>query len=265
MGVMNIAKGAVMNRKAFRTYTKAMEAGGKDQPEEAKALYQTALKEYGEAVELGFRAPNTLLSYALLLMREGEFEKAKEYMLEINRQPKLPDDNRFQLRVNYSVYLWKTGRLDEAIATIRRAADMKMNGTIFSMLGMYLMEKARQTGDFDEALAFNRQAMDYDDEDGEVLDNMAQLCESMSEYAGNRGEEEQAAEYRDQAKGYYEKAHAARPRQITSIYYLARLYLQDGQRDKAVKLLSGTDKLYYTAICPISRQMMEALKAQAAC
>ncbi len=264
MGVLNIAKGAVLNRKAYRTYTKAMEAGANDKPEEARTLYQTALSEYAEAVELGFQAPGTLLSYALLLMREGEFEKAREYMLLLNKQPKLPDDNRFQLRVNYSVYLWKTGKLDEAIATIRRAADMKLNGTIYSMLGMYLMEKARQTGEFDEALAFNRSAVDYDDEDGEILDNMAQLYESMSEYAQKRGEGDQSAEYRKQAMRYYEKAHAARPRQITSIYYLARLYLQEGRRDEALKLLSGVDTLYYTAICPVSRQMMEALKAQAA-
>lgn len=262
MGMINTVKGAVMNRKAYRTYSSALETSGKDMPEEAKALFRAALDQYGEALDLGYRAPGTLLSYALLLMREGEYEKAKEIMLEVNRQPRLPDDIRFQLRINYSVYLWKTGKLDDAIATIRRAADMKMNGTVYSMLGMYLVEKARQTGEFDEALAFNRSALDYDDEDGEVLDNVARLCEVMSEAARDRGEAEQAAEYRSRAKEYYARAHAARPRQITSIYYLARLQWQDGEREAAAKLLENAEKLYFTAVCPIERQQMMDLKRE---
>ena len=262
MSIAGVAKGAVLNRKAYRNYVKAVEAGGKDQPEEARALYQTALKQYGEAVELGFMAPNTMLSYALLLMREGDYEKAKTCMLELNKQPKLADDIRFQLRINYSVYLWKTGKLDEAIATIRRAASMKMSGTVYSMLGMYLVEKARETGEYDEAMAFNREALEYDDEDGELLDNMARLYEIMSEDARGKGEADRAAELRAQAKRFYAKAHAARPRQITSIYYLARLHMEDGERDAAAKLLSGVDTLYYTAICPVSREMMMALKRQ---
>lgn len=264
MGIFDAAKGAVMCRKAFKTYSDAMKLSGEDKPEEASAMFHKALEEYGESVRLGYTMSNAMLSYALLLMREGEFEKAKEVMLRLNKDPKLTDDGRFQLRVDYSVYLWKTGKLDEAIATIRRAGDMKLNGTVYSMLGMYLVDKARQTGDYEEAMAFNETALAYDDEDAEVLDNVAQLYEAMSGAARERGEAAQAYEYRGKAREYYKKAHKARPRQITSIYYLARIHMQDGDRDAAAKLLQNVESLYYTAVCPVSRDQMLALKREVA-
>ena len=77
-----------------------------------------------------------------------------------------------------------------------------MNGSIYGTLGMYWVDKARQTGEFGPALEFNRQAMDYDDEDAATLDNMAQLYEAMAEGAG-----EKAGEYREKALGFYKKAH----------------------------------------------------------
>ena len=262
MGVFDVARGAVLCRKAYKTYTEAIELGRSDKPDEAKTKYHSALEQYAESVALGYKVANSMLSYALLLMREGEFEKAREIMLELNKTPKLPDDSRFQLRVNYSVYLWKTGKLDEAIATIRRAADMKLNGTVYSMLGMYLVDKARETGEFEEARAFNDSALEYDDEDGEVLDNVARLYELMSEAAKGRGETEQAAEYRKKAREYYIRAHKASPRQITTIYYLARMCWQDGDIESAKKLLSGVETLYYTAINPIQKEKMLELKRE---
>ena len=262
MGVFDTAKGAVLCRKAYKTYSEAVELGRTDRPDEAKAKYHSALEQYAQSVALGYKMPNSMLSYALLLMREGEYERAKEIMLELNKTPKLPDDARFQLRVNYSVYQWKTGKLDEAIATIRRAGDIKLNGTVYSMLGMYLVDKARQTGDFEEALAFNASAMDYDDEDGEVLDNMGQLYALMAQAARERGETEQAGEYRKKAWEYFVKAHKAAPRQITTIYYLASMCLEDGECEKAAKLLSNAETLYYSDVCPIKKAQMLALKQE---
>lgn len=262
MGVFDKARGGIVARKAYQTYTAALELANKDQPEAAREKYKSAIDLYAEAIRLGNRTTNTQLSYALLLMREGDFEKSKAVMQEIARQPDLTDDGRFQLRVQYSILLWKTGDLDEAIATIRRAAKHKMNGAVYSTLGMYLVDQAKQTGDFAEAQEFNDKALDYDDEDGDVLDNVAQMYETMARFEAKRGEAESAAEHRAQARSFFEKAHERRPRQVTTVYYLARMYVADGEREKAAKLLKNADRLYYSAICPISRQAMDALRAE---
>ena len=262
MGVFDKARSGIVARKAYQTYTAAVDLANKDQPEAAREKYRSAIEQYAEAVRLGNASANALLSYALLLMREGDFDKSKDVMQEIARQPGLTDDARFQLRIQYSILLWKTGELDEAIVTIRRAAKHKMNGTVYSTLGMYLVDQARRTGDFAEAQEFNQKAVDYDDEDGDVLDNVAQMYEAMSEFEAARGETGSAAAHRAQAKALFEKAHELRPRQVTTVYYLARMYEADGERDRAAKLLECADKLYYSAICPISRQDMDALRAK---
>ena len=133
---------------------------------------------------------------------------------------------------------------------------MRMNGMVYGTLGMFLVDQARVTGDFEEAMQFNREALDYDDEDGAVLDNMGQLYEQMSEAEGNG---EKAAEYRAQALKYYKKAHKCKPRQITTIYYLARMLHADGDDAGARKLLAVRDTLYISAICPVTAEMMETL------
>ena len=66
-------------------------------------------------------------------------------------------------------------------------------------------------------------------------------------------------EYRAKAVEYFRRAYHEKPRQITTLYYLARLFHRDGQDDKARKLLSARDTLYFSAVCPVTREMMEAL------
>ena len=124
------------------------------------------------------------------------------------------------------------------------------------MLGMYRVDKAKQTGDFAQALEFNQEALDYDDEDAATLDNMGQLYQAMAEAEADG---EKAAGYREKAIGFYEKAHEIKPRQITTIYCLARMLHEDGDDERARELLSCRDTLYISAICPITRQMLDAL------
>ena len=72
--------------------------------------------------------------------------------------------------INYAVCEWKRGRLDRAIELMEQAAQDGVNSMIYGSLGYMLIEKARQTGDFSKAEAFNAQAYEYDDEDPVTLD-----------------------------------------------------------------------------------------------
>lgn len=256
MGVLDAVKAGITGNKAYRTHVSGNELANAGKPDEARAKYREAVKLYEEAIRLGNDATKILEAYAILLLREGEFEKAGELMLRMSKMKTLTKDDWFQLRVQYSIYQWKMGELDKAMETIGRAAGHKMNGTVYGTLGMYWVDKARQTGDFTAALEFNQQALDYDDEDAATLDNMAQLYESMSEAEGTG---EQADAFRAKALDFYKRAHREKPRQITTIYYLARMLHQDGEDEKARKLLADRDTLYFSAICPVTREMMEAL------
>ena len=259
MGFFDAAKAAYNGNRAYHLHVDANKLAGEGKVAQAKEKYQAALKLYDEAVRQGNNAPNILQAYVLLLMRENEFEKARALLEDMSRRKGLSDGEWAQLRLQYSIYLWHVGELDRAIETINRAAAKGMNGSIYGTLGMYWVDKARQTGEFGPALDFNRQAMDYDDEDAATLDNMAQLHEAMAE-AEQDGEK--AAALRTQALAYYKKAHAQKPRQITTIYYLARMLHQNGDDEGARKLLAVRDTLYISAICPVTRQMIDALAAR---
>lgn len=257
MGLFDTAKAAICGNKAYRAHVSGNELANAGKPQEARARYQEALKLYEEAVGLGNDAAKILDGYAILLMREGEFDKARDLMQRMSKMKTLTKDDWFQLRLQYSIYQWRIGEVDKAIETIGRAAAYKMNGTIYSTLGMYWVDKAKQTGDFRAALEFNQKALDYDDEDAATLDNMGQLYEVMADAMGQ--EDDQAEGFRAQAMEYYRRAHSEKPRQITTLYYLARLYHRAGDDERARKLLSVRDTLYFSAICPVTREAMEAL------
>lgn len=259
MGIFDGAKSAIIGNKAYRTHVDAGKLAGAGKIAEAKEKYDTALRLYEEASRMGSLPPNIAQAYAVLLMREGRFDRAKEVMVDLSKVKNLSDDDRFQLRLDYSIYQWRTGEVDKAIETIDRAAQYKLNGAVYGLLGMYWVDKAKQTGDFDEAQSFNLQALDYDDEDATTLDNLGQLYEAMAE-AGGAGEE--AVEYRRKAMEFFERAHKRRPRQITTLYYLARLLHRDGNDARARELLSVRDSLYYSAICPVKLEMMDALASE---
>jgi len=259
MGFFDAAKAAYNGNRAYHLHVDAGKLAGEGKVAQAKQKYTEALKLYGEAARQGSLAPNVLQAYTVLLMREGEFEKARALMEETSKKKGLSDGDWAQLRIQYSIYLWHTGQVDRAIETIQRAAARGMNGSIYGTLGMYWVDKARQSGEFGPALEFNRQAMDYDDEDAATLDNMAQLYEAMAEA---EGDEKQAEAYRAQALDYYKKAHAEKPRQITTIYYLARMLHRNGDDEAARKLLADRDTLYISAICPVTREMLDQLAAE---
>lgn len=255
MGLFDGVKGTIAGGKAYRTHVAANKLMDQGKPAEARKKYAEALALYDETDRLGGADLAVQRAYGVLLMREGRFQDAHDLMVKVSKRKDLKDQDWFNLRVQFSLYLWKTGQLDQAIETINRAAAIQTNGMIYSTLGMYLVDKARQTGDFAEALAYNEQALDYDDEDGSVLDNLGQLYEAMAEAA----EGAQAAEYRAKALEFFEKAHAVKPRQITTLYYLARMYHQNGDDNRARELLSNRDTLYISAVCPVQPDMMEAL------
>ncbi len=254
MGFFDTAKAAVMGNKAYRMQVDANKIAGEGKPAEAKAKYQEALRMYDEAAKLGRFAPNINSAYALLLLREGRFDDAKALMQDMAKDKAMSKDDWFQLRIQYAICHWCAGELDEAMETMGRAAAYKMNGSVYSTMGMFWVDKARQTGEFDAALKFNLEALDYDDEDAATLDNLGQLYELM---AGR--DAEKAGEYRAKAMDFYKKAHAEKPRQITTLYYLARMFHQDGDDEKARKLLSVKDSLYFSAICPVQKDQIDAL------
>lgn len=259
MSLFSGAMAQFTGQKAIRVHISANEAANAGRLKEAKEKYVQSFKLYEQAMREGPQKPNIRQGFAVLLMRLGDFDRAMQVMEELRLVKTLTENDWFDLRLNYAVCLWKKGRLDDAIATANRAAQLKKCASIYSTLGMFLVEKAAQTGDFTAASAFNDEAMAYDDEDAGILDNMGEMFEAMSKHEADPAK---ATEYRSKAKEYFAKAHKAKPRQITTIYSLARMYHEDGEDDQAHEVLDDAEDLYYSAVCSVSEDMMKALRRE---
>lgn len=262
MGLFNTAKAQLSGQKALRAHMAGNRLCDDAKAKEATEKYREALRFYEQALALPGQKPNVYRGYAILLLRMGELDKAHDVMQQMRGLRDMTDDDWFQLRINYSVYLWKTGDLDKAIETIGRAAKEKLNATVYTTMGIYLVDQARQTGDFTAVQEFNRQAMDYDDEDAGTLDNMGAMYEAMADHARAAGDVDKAADCRAQALDYYKKAHDAKSRQITSTYALAQMLHENGDDAAAREVLEDAEDLFFSGVCPVRPEMMEKLRKE---
>ena len=135
--------------------------------------------------------------------------------------------------------------LCELLQQLRISLRNGPNGTVYGSLGYVLIEKARQTGDYTEALAFNMEALDYDEDDAVILDNLGQLHLSM-------GDKEKALEY-------FTRAHDIKPKQVDTLYYLALLALDRGEADAAREYLADALSGNYSALCTTTREQAQQL------
>lgn len=262
MGFLDSFKSKQLGMKAYRTHVTGLQLRQNGKYAQSQEKLDEAFGMYHKAYAAGFRRSSVLLAYAILTMQNGDFTRARELMLEVERDKTTSAQDRFTLRVNFSICQWKLGQLDKAIETIRQAGHEKMNSLVYQTLGLFLLEKARQTGEFDEALSFNMEALNYDDEDASVLDNLGQLHLLMSAAAKKAGDAEDAAENRKKAAEYLKKAYDSKPDQMTTVYYWAKLLHEDGDDETARKVLDDAKDVTITALCPISRAQLDALRRE---
>ena len=247
MGLFDGMMNEMTARKAYKAHVTGNQLSEKGKPEEARAEHEKALTFYKQAIDAGVNKPVYLMAYGVLLLRFRRYEEAKELFLKAEKSREITKPERAQLRINFAICQWKLGNLDSAIEQLKIAKDSNASGTIYGSLGYILIEKARQTGDFAEALAFNQEALEYDDEDAVVLDNMGQLHLAM-------GDKEKALEY-------FTKAHEQKPAQVDTLYYLALLASERGEKDQAREYLESALTGNYSALCTTTREQAQELLA----
>lgn len=262
MGFFDDIKVNKMGQKAYNAHVQANDFNRRGRVSEARAKYAEAMELYGQAYDAGCRKTGVLMSYSVLLMREGQFERARELMRVISQDRTMSEDTHFELRVNYSICLWRLGILDKAIETIEYAGKHAKNGSYYASLGAFLVEQAGQTGDFDAAKALLDEAMDYDDEDAATLDNYGEYYRLLGLKAQREGDAQEAARLRESAKDFYARAYKFKPSQITTLYALAKFAQEDGDLERARELVGKAIVHSGSKVCPISLEQLNALKAE---
>lgn len=239
----------------------AMRAHGKGDLEQAKKLYE-------EAIDKGLMSARPMLGYAILLIREGSYDKAMPLLIKAQKCPDLTPDQKSQLFVDYAACLMKKGELDKAIHLLEKQHNRAPIGLTYQTLGyMYVEkysgakpvaeaepEKAAEALEMPDTEASTEAAEeqpkvktqeDIDREWQEGIDKMFAFIQESVDYddedpvcLDNLGQ----AYYRvtgekDKAKEWFEKAHAEKDSQIDTLWFLSRYELEAGDKAAAIAKL----------------------------
>lgn len=242
----------------------AMRAHGKGDLEQAKKLYE-------EAIDKGLMSARPMLGYAILLIREGSYDKAMPLLIKAQKCPDLTPDQKSQLFVDYAACLMKKGELDKAIHLLEKQHNRAPIGLTYQTLGyMYVekysgakpvaeaaLEKAAEALEMPEAPETEasteaaeeqpkvKTQEDIDREWQEGIDKMFAFIQESVDYddedpvcLDNLGQ----AYYRvtgekDKAKEWFEKAHAEKDSQIDTLWFLSRYDLEAGDKAAAIAKL----------------------------
>ena len=193
-----------------------------------KGMKDEAMQEYEKLYQAGVIQPNYLLPYTVLLLKKdgkGNAEKVKEILKKVEKFPGLSPQQKQQVHLNYACAQYQLGKLSEAINLLEASMKKYPMGTTYQALGYLYVE----AGDVEKGLSFNQEALEYDDEDPIVIDNMGQY------YYRVLGDKQQALPY-------FEKAHQINPDQLDTLYFLARYDLEAGRKKEALEKLEKVQK-----------------------
>ena len=104
------------------------------QAEEAIALYEECFAE-------GMDDPRYNLAYALLIIRKGEYQKAKDFLVKHQKAPGMTPDQRVTLLVDYATCCFRLGDLDKGINTLEQQFRKTETGLLYQTLGYLYVEK----------------------------------------------------------------------------------------------------------------------------
>ena len=208
-----------------------------------KGDVEGARREYEALLAQGVYKPNYLLPYSVLLLRDGGEEnylKVKKLLAKIQKSPELSKDERSQLLMNFAVADWKLGNKQKAIDLLEASHRERPCGLTYQTLGFLYLDADQP----DKALRFNNEALDYDDEDPVVLDNVGQYYYRL---IGDK----------QQAKGYFDKAHAIKPGQIDTLWFLSRYDLEAGEKQTALEKLETALEGRFSPLNYVSKEQVQ--------
>ena len=213
-----------------------------------KGDLEAAKAVYAQLYASGYITAAYILPYSVLLLREGgeeNYRKVKEMLRKAEKASDMNAERRQQLLMNYAVAQYQLGELDKGIHLLEESHRKSPCGLTYGALGFLYIE----AGDAEKALAYNLEALDYDDEDPVTLDNLAQT------YYRLLGDKETA-------KKYFEKALEIKDSQIDTLYFLAQYDLEAGNKQAAAEKLQKALEGRFSPLNYAKREMIEKQLAE---
>jgi len=232
--------------KAYRAHVQANRLNDTGKLKEAEAQYAKAMELYEEAEKKGFESPKVVTGFCILLMRQGQFAKARAILEQLTNSGATSTEDNYLLQIDCAVCDWKLGKLDEAMEMMELLGQSRKVSIYYNVLGAMHVEKASKTGEYAAAEEFMKTAYDYDEDDISTINNMGWL----KYYTGDR----------EAALEHFKKAVDKNARYSPALTGLAAICLDKGKKDKAVDFIDRALAVHFPTTSPITRQHAEELK-----
>ena len=258
--------------------------------------YEEAARLYEEAFAEGLKDPRFMLPYALMIIRQGQYQKAKEFLVA-NQKLSMTPGQRTELLVYYATCCFRLGTVDKGISTLEQQFRKGETGLLYQTLGYLYVEKYDRDHKPDfEALKAEQAAAEAAEtaEAEEKAEETAEEAEKPAEEAApamtpeeewNAGIEkaeefiQKSVEYDDEdpvsldnmaeflyrvkgdkaaAKEWFDKAIAVKENQIDTLYFLSRYDLEAGDKAAALEKMEKAAEGRFSPLNYCSPEMVQA-------
>ena len=258
---------------------------------------EEAIKLYEEAFAEGLNDPRFVLSYALLIIRDGQYQKAKAFLVAHQKAPGMSPTQRTELLVYYATCCFRLGDTDKGIRTLEQQFRKTETGLLYQTLGYLYVDKydlknkpdfsASETAPAQEAESGSQETPEENPE--AAVRTAAEEGEAAEpaltpEEEWNAGIEKAEAfirasvEYDDEdpvcldnlgeflyrvrgdkaaAKEWFDKAIAIKENQIDTLYFLSRYDLEAQNPEAALEKLEKAAGGRFSPLNYCSRDMIQ--------
>ena len=181
---------------------------------------ELGLKLMEKAYKTGRLSAERALTFAFLVLRDGQVERAENLINKITylKKNEIKKDYLMLAKVHNALILWKQGNLSDAIIALEELYDNGYKSTTFyGTLGyFYILD-----GQLTKALQFNLEAYEYNSTNFIIQDNLASNYLALAEY--------------DKAQELYDKLLSQAPKFIEPYYNYAKLMEIRGNKSDAIE------------------------------
>lgn len=198
-----------------------------------KGNEEKCLKWVERGAKIGNMSFNNKLLHGYLVLRSGDTERANK-LFNLLGMERLNFNQKMKLKSNKALCTWKMGDIDGAIEQYEEVIKEAPTTTVYGSLGyLYILNNQ-----FEKALEFNKEAYDYNSDNNNILDNLANSYLKLKDY--------------ENAEKYYKMLFERNP-DFSECYFEYGKYLFEKGNEEGVEYIKKALSCKFSPLSPVTR------------
>ncbi len=208
-----------------------------------KGNRKAAIEKYKKAWKTKRLSVDMEIYCGYILLKEGDRAACEEIFESVSKK-KLTAPQKDNFDINSAILMWKQGRLDEAIALLKEVWGRNPSVTSSGTLGALMLVKARETGEYDEALKFCEETNEQFTYEKTIMANLGEAY-----YSTGRNED---------ALRVFAELMDCGSQAPAPYYYYALALLKADRKEEAEEMLNMALRQRFSALSTVSKKTVKA-------